>query len=252
MFANSNVYIQPWRIPQFSYLDANQGFDEYGACSYPTSRMSCGQLMPDSPMQQTWTHDDIREESPPPPYSGQMPVPSYMGSLSPIRAEMGWGLSQPQALRQQQHSPQSRSISRVPSFISSTGSCTDWVHSDVSRSDVSRSASPNASEMAKWGKQQEHGSWKCAYPGCSSRSSFRRGCDLRKHYRRHTKSLFCRHIGCTQSKEGGFSSEKDRTRHEAKHNPQIPCEWKDCSRVFSRVDNMRDHVKRIHRRKQLK
>lgn len=232
MDGNSNVYIQPWRIPQFSYPDTTQGFNEYDACSYPSPPVSCGQTMPDSPMQQTWTHS-IKEQSPPSPYSAQMPIPTYMGSLSPIPPEMGWGRSHPQ-----QHGPQSRSISRVPSFISSTSSFTDCPQSDVSRSDISRSASPNASEMAKWGKQQEHGSWRCGYPGCSSKSSFRRGCDLRKHYRRHTKSLFCRHTGCTQSKEGGFSSEKDRTRHEAKHNPQIACEWKDCSRVFSRVDNM--------------
>ncbi|KAG9666007.1 hypothetical protein KCU95_g18331, partial [Aureobasidium melanogenum] len=98
----------------------------------------------------------------------------------------------------------------------------------------------------------EDGTWKCAYPGCTSKSVFRRGCDLRKHYRRHTKTLFCRHIGCRSASEGGFSSEKDRARHEAKHDPKIVCEWDGCSRVFSRVDNMRDHVRRIHRRKLVK
>lgn len=110
--------------------------------------------------------------------------------------------------------------------------------SSVSQSDVSRSTSPNASEMARWGFRNENGTWSCAYPGCASRSTFNRGCDLRKHYKRHTKSLFCRYEGCPQATEGGFSSKKDRARHEAKHNPNISCEWEGCDRLFSRADNM--------------
>jgi hypothetical protein len=92
--------------------------------------------------------------------------------------------------------------------------------------------------MAKWGVRNANGTWSCAYPSCSSRSTFNRGCDLRKHYKRHTKSLFCRHEGCPQATEGGFSSKKDRARHEAKHDPKIVCEWEGCDRLFSRVDNM--------------
>jgi hypothetical protein len=107
--------------------------------------------------------------------------------------------------------------------------------------------------------------WRCAYPGCTSRAVFTRGCDLRKHYNRHSKHLFCRVDGCPQSAprgmdksrrgsvsaSGGFSSKKDRARHEAKHNPGIRCEWQgadgeECGRVFSRMDNMKDHVRRIH------
>ncbi|ERF73654.1 hypothetical protein EPUS_00907 [Endocarpon pusillum Z07020] len=129
-------------------------------------------------------------------------------------------------------------------------------------------ASPNATQT-----------WRCAYPNCSSRALFTRGCDLRKHYNRHSKHLFCRIKGCPQSGPrvaeggnnnangasiagfggvgmgGGFSSKKDRARHEAKHNPRILCEWvgeggERCGRRFSRVDNMKDHVRRIHRRGQ--
>ena len=111
--------------------------------------------------------------------------------------------------------------------------------------------------------------WRCAYPGCTSRATFTRGCDLRKHYNRHSKHLFCRVDGCPQSQAaaatrstdgtltGGFSSKKDRARHEAKHNPGIKCEWKghngeDCGRVFSRMDNMKDHVRRIHKKQEQK
>lgn len=133
--------------------------------------------------------------------------------------------------------------------------------------------------------------WRCAYPNCSSRALFTRGCDLRKHYNRHSKHLFCRVRGCPQSaprnvetgvngnfssgnasslggiglgivggasggQGGGFSSKKDRARHEAKHNPRILCEWvseggERCGRRFSRVDNMKDHVRRIHRKGQV-
>lgn len=123
--------------------------------------------------------------------------------------------------------------------------------------------------------------WRCAFPNCTSRAVFTRGCDLRKHYNRHSKHLFCRIEGCPQSEAaciavaqqqaiqagaeasdpsklavtGGFSSKKDRARHEAKHNPGIKCEWKgpngeECGRLFSRMDNMKDHVRRIHNKGQ--
>lgn len=123
--------------------------------------------------------------------------------------------------------------------------------------------------------------WRCAFPNCTSRAVFTRGCDLRKHYNRHSKHLFCRVEGCPQSETaciavaqqqaiqagaevsdpsklavtGGFSSKKDRARHEAKHNPGIKCEWKgpngeECGRLFSRMDNMKDHVRRIHNKGQ--
>lgn len=116
-------------------------------------------------------------------------------------------------------------------------------------SDHSRSSSPNPAELHNFGYPLSDGrSWRCAHTGCTSQAVFTRGCDLRKHFRRHTKSLFCRHEGCAQSTEGGFSSKKDRDRHEAKHKPGIPCQWEGCERVFSRVDNMKDHVRRIHHR----
>lgn len=115
-------------------------------------------------------------------------------------------------------------------------------------SDTSRSTSPNnPADLQNFGFALADGrSWRCAHPGCTSRATFTRGCDLRKHFRRHTKSLFCRHEDCPQSTEGGFSSKKDRDRHEASHRPGVPCEWEGCDRVFSRVDNMKDHVRRIH------
>ncbi|KAF7713503.1 Zinc finger C2H2 type domain-containing protein [Penicillium ucsense] len=114
-----------------------------------------------------------------------------------------------------------------------------------------RPSSPpsNSADLSLYGISAGEGVWRCAHPGCTSHALFRRGCDLRKHFNRHRKHLFCRHEGCPQSTQGGFSSKKDRARHEAKHNPGVICEWEGCERVFSRVDNMKDHVRRIHRRK---
>ncbi|KAF1946413.1 C2H2 type zinc finger domain-containing protein [Clathrospora elynae] len=111
---------------------------------------------------------------------------------------------------------------------------------------LSRSLSPTSPDLRSYGIPNNNGTWSCAFPGCTSRAVFTRGCDLRKHHKRHTKSFFCRHSDCPQSTGGGFSSKKDLARHEAKHNPGVLCDWDNCDRVFSRVDNMRDHVKRIH------
>ncbi|KAF2664229.1 hypothetical protein BT63DRAFT_460530 [Microthyrium microscopicum] len=109
-----------------------------------------------------------------------------------------------------------------------------------------RAESPGHADLNMYGFMNPEGTWSCAYPGCTSRAVFTRGCDLRKHHKRHTKSFFCRYPGCSQASGGGFSSKKDLARHEAKHNPGVVCEWGGCDRIFSRVDNMRDHVKRIH------
>jgi hypothetical protein len=98
--------------------------------------------------------------------------------------------------------------------------------------------SPGNADLNLYGFMNPEGTWSCAYPGCTSRAVFTRGCDLRKHHKRHTKSFFCRYPGCSQATGGGFSSKKDLARHEAKHNPGVVCEWSGCDRVFSRVDNM--------------
>jgi hypothetical protein len=101
-----------------------------------------------------------------------------------------------------------------------------------------RPPSPGQADLNLYGFMNPEGTWSCAYPGCTSRAVFTRGCDLRKHHKRHTKSFFCRYPGCTQASGGGFSSKKDLARHEAKHNPGVVCEWAGCDRIFSRVDNM--------------
>jgi hypothetical protein len=110
--------------------------------------------------------------------------------------------------------------------------------SDTSPPSLSRSLSPSSPDLRAYGFPNKNGTWSCAYPGCTSRAVFTRGCDLRKHHKRHTKSFFCRHADCPQSTGGGFSSKKDLARHEAKHNPGVLCDWDGCDRVFSRVDNM--------------
>ncbi|EME80767.1 uncharacterized protein MYCFIDRAFT_24521, partial [Pseudocercospora fijiensis CIRAD86] len=87
----------------------------------------------------------------------------------------------------------------------------------------------------------------CTYPTCKTLTRFTRKCDLRKHIKRHSIAFHCRHKHCPRAaKEQGFSSKKDRERHEARHDPRIGCEWEGCARLFSRRDNMRDHVRRVH------
>ncbi|CAI7622432.1 unnamed protein product [Penicillium bialowiezense] len=83
------------------------------------------------------------------------------------------------------------------------------------------SSSSNASDLSNFGIPAGDGLWRCAHPGCSSQLLFKRGCDLRKHFNRHRKYLFCRYEKCPQSTQNGFSSKKDRARHEAKHNPGV-------------------------------
>jgi hypothetical protein len=129
--------------------------------------------------------------------------------------------------------------SRSHSTSSSTGrGIPSNVPSETSPPALSRSLSPSSPDLRSYGIPNKNGTWSCAFPGCTSRAVFTRGCDLRKHYKRHTKSFFCRHGDCPQSTGGGFSSKKDLARHEAKHNPGVLCDWEGCDRVFSRVDNM--------------
>lgn len=139
--------------------------------------------------------------------------------------------------------------------------------------EVSKTISPDSSAIAEYSHKGSDGRWACTWPGCTSQSRFTRACDLRKHYKRHRKTLFCRQERCPRATEGGFSSKKDRARHEAKHNPMITCDWEGCGRLFSRKDNMvrvlarvvkfpilrtfakylcaiqKDHIRRIHKQR---
>jgi hypothetical protein len=183
-------------------------------------------------------------------------------------------LASPAFSQRSSHNSSLPSMSRSPSptgYRISTGGAASGLRTTLR----SNSTSSNSSLHAYGVPVTDHSTtvgqpaWRCAYPGCTSRATFTRGCDLRKHYNRHSKHLFCRIDGCPQSQAaaagrltdgsltGGFSSKKDRARHEAKHNPGIKCEWKgshgeECGRIFSRMDNMKDHVRRIHKKQEQK
>jgi hypothetical protein len=172
------------------------------------------------------------------------------------------------------HNSSLSSISRSPSpsvYPLPTGTTSSGLRPTLRSNSTSSNSSLHAYGIPVTDPSSASGqpAWRCAYPGCTSRATFTRGCDLRKHYNRHSKHLFCRVDGCPQSQAaaaarstdgsltGGFSSKKDRARHEAKHNPGIKCEWKgpngeDCGRIFSRMDNMKDHVRRIHKKHEQK
>ncbi|KAF2704210.1 hypothetical protein K504DRAFT_390631 [Pleomassaria siparia CBS 279.74] len=185
------------------------------------------------PPQAYWSN----HPSPVPSYSSYPPLPSIM-SVPSLSSDT---LMHSQRLHVNRPA-RSHSASSYGSSLGGLGVPGDF----NDRPQLSRSLSPSLPDLRAYGLPNNNGTWSCAYPGCTSRAVFTRGCDLRKHHKRHTKSFFCHHEGCPQSTGGGFSSKKDLARHEAKHNPGVLCDWAGCDRVFSRVDNMRDHVKRIH------
>lgn len=170
-------------------------------------------------------------------YAVSQPSWSYVVPQNMYPEQQSWnspGAHEAYAQGQGLTSPYLASLSQTTTYYSQGESSQDTQQRNCSLSD-----SPDPSDLQNYGSPNGDGTWSCAYPGCANRSGgFTRGCDLRKHYRRHSKYIFCRHEDCPQSAEGGFSSKKDRDRHEAKHNPGVLCEWEGCERVFSRVDNM--------------
>lgn len=175
------------------------------------------------PAQMAHTHPSYSTY--PPPTGTLAPTAAFQATSSPMYSSQ---MSSTRASR----SPSASSTGGLAIPTSRTAT------TDSSRTALSRSLSPSAPDLRAYGYPNKNGTWTCAYPGCTSRAVFTRGCDLRKHHKRHTKSFFCRHEGCPQATGGGFSSKKDLARHEAKHNPGVMCEWQGCDRVFSRVDNM--------------
>ena len=76
--------------------------------------------------------------------------------------------------------------------------------SDYSVNSTAQSTSPSSSLLAYGVPVLQAGlsspqTWRCVYPGCTSLALFVRGCDLRKHFNRHSKHLICRLEDCLQS-----------------------------------------------------
>ncbi|KAJ5827114.1 hypothetical protein N7447_003877 [Penicillium robsamsonii] len=100
------------------------------------------------------------------------------------------------------------------------------------------------SDIYEIGYQDTSGDWRCNYFGCLSNQIFLRACDLRKHYRSHQKTFFCKEQDCEWSKIG-FSSRKDCQRHMRSHRPMIKCsaaETLGCER--------KDHHRKVHKSSQ--
>lgn len=204
-----------------------------------------GRLYPSSTSYPTLSFPADDQWFPLPAFARPSTSPSPGITTTPVPAPDGYLSPSPPAI----HPTSSRDVSASPTpTFSSDMDISSSSRRQVSPSSTSSTNNNNPADLSRYGIPTADGAWRCAHPGCSSHAVFRRGCDLRKHFNRHRKYLFCRHEGCPQSTHGGFSSKKDRTRHEAKHNPGIVCEWTGCGRVFSRVDNMKDHVRRIHRK----
>jgi hypothetical protein len=249
---------QHWQgLPVFGHQAANSSVEQVAPFTFPSFDLpaygSGGSFIPPTPQS---------------PYPFQVASPQQQeGYLSPR------GLQSNRPSIQYSHSRSASSISR--------SSTPNLDPAQASRAPSNYSADSNAESSSSSSALLAYGvpvsqpgmgalqTWRCAYPDCTSRALFTRGCDLRKHFNRHSKNLFCRVEGCPQSEAcaagdlngrrgslsggRGFSSKKDRARHEAKHNPGIRCEWRGsegekCGRLFSRMDNMKDHVRRIHRK----
>ncbi|KAL8722394.1 MAG: hypothetical protein Q9225_001125 [Loekoesia sp. 1 TL-2023] len=235
------------RLPVIAYRFARPPSGMSGFLSSEAERALMGE---EEEARRLFYSDPLNHPPPPghPAYQGQQGVPVVPSQRWPPGYSPG--PSNPQ-MRESSLPAAQPSPYATEAYSTSSWSSLHPDDADETSSQRSRASSPgNPSDLQNFGHPLSDGvSWKCAYPGCSSQSVFTRGCDLRKHYRRHAKTLFCRYEGCSAATEGGFSSRKDRDRHEAKHRPDIPCEWQGCERVFSRVDNMKDHVRRIHERR---
>jgi hypothetical protein len=123
---------------------------------------------------------------------------------------------------------------------------TTMVPSPQQTSDSSPGGYTDKTDLYRFRRLNTDGTWSCAYKDCKSPKIFRRDCDFRKHFRYHIKYLSCRYPECDQSGKGSFATRRDRDRHEKKHKPEVRCMWEGCEKVFSREDNMKDHVKRKH------
>ncbi|KAJ6116122.1 C2H2 transcription factor [Penicillium sp. IBT 18751x] len=64
--------------------------------------------------------------------------------------------------------------------------------------------------------------------------------------RQEKKLYFCRFKGCSRASRNGFSSRRTRDRHYAMHSSRIACEREGCSRLFTHVESMKNHVERVH------
>ncbi|KAJ5787954.1 hypothetical protein N7457_002944 [Penicillium paradoxum] len=233
-------------------IDSNAAGDLYQSQPYP----NMGSMQFSSPEMQTESYSTFNNGLnanehwlPCPPHSSVDLIQESF--FSPLQS-----LSAPRSVPAQTSHPYQSTPATISVASSPPHSTSDPDSPPPAAGGSSSGSGSNASDLRNYGIPTGDGNWRCAYPGCSSHASFRRGCDLRKHFNRHRKYLFCRYEGCPQSaqnalsSQNGFSSKKDRARHEAKHNPGVLCEWDGCGKVFSRVDNMKDHVRRIHRKGQ--
>ncbi|KAL7785454.1 hypothetical protein V8C43DRAFT_291403 [Trichoderma afarasin] len=151
-------------------------------------------------------------------------------------------------------------LSQITEVIDSAPGSTGSDSTGLWIGDVSATSSPQPSleattddwfpaDVYEMGFPNDNGTWSCKYAGCTSQVVFERACDLRKHYKSHVKVFFCNQPECMTS-GAGFASKKDFDRHTRSHQPNIPCIVPSCNRVFSRLDNMRNHFIKMHLQRQ--
>ena len=207
---------------------------------YRYDRQDYGQLL-GTDFQQSWWNpaswDQSLQDKMPPTQQSQHVLPHNTHGGATHVAPTAPGLSMADVISD--YLPPEQQLRSTPSQSRQTTAISNQsLASGLAVFEICENASPEPQTPTAYGFRRNDDSWSCAWPGCTSRARFTRACDLRKHFKRHSKTLFCRYDGCPQSREAGFSNKKDRARHETKHNPKITCEWENCGRLFGRVDNM--------------
>ncbi|KAG0638512.1 hypothetical protein HOY80DRAFT_1010057 [Tuber brumale] len=92
--------------------------------------------------------------------------------------------------------------------------------------------------------QNPDGTWACPQAGCTHPGHKRR-CDARKHHKSHTKPYACKMRNCGYRSSNAKDRERHYdTRHASTKHPACPAPG--CGVLKSRVDNMRDHIRRKH------
>ncbi|KAJ6783754.1 hypothetical protein PWT90_03394 [Aphanocladium album] len=156
--------------------------------------------------------------------------------------------SRTQARAQTRASSTQRSMPKRPNSVGSRNSSISASSAGSPIQQKQQQQQPPAATRPKRRSGGDGAALRCPHQSCNSTAVFRRQCDLDKHYRLHFRHYFCRVPGCAQADSKtslGYSTAKDRNRHESSHNPSLTCEH--CTRVFSRMDNLRDHCRRLHR-----
>lgn len=138
-------------------------------------------------------------------------------------------------------------LEQTPEFVSSPTPCSSYAHSGYGSS-PSPSIS-HAEPVTPTLRQTEL--LVCDFPNCPRGSTpFSRPCDLNKHRKTHEKNHLCTmKLPSGAPCEQRFATSKDLKRHQnsGAHGAQGDYVCPHCGSRKSRLDNLKDHMRRKHR-----